>query len=69
MIQETIILKIMKEVMKMSNSQIIILIFCVIAIVLAIWNLVAALQTEEFKKYRKELKEKEEKKDYYGRLK
>ena len=53
----------------MSNSQIAVLIFCVVAIVLAIWNLVVALQTEEFKKHRKELKEQEEKRDYYGRLK
>ena len=69
MIQEIIFLKIMKEVMKVSNTQIIILVFCAISIVLAIWNLVVALQTEEFKKYKKERKEQEEKKDYYGRLK
>ena len=50
----------------MSNSQVAVLIFCVVAIVLAIWNLVVALQTEEFKKQRKQRKEEIEKKEYYG---
>lgn len=54
----------------MSNSQIIILIFCTILIVLAIWNLILYIEIEYMgKTNKKELKELEEKRDYYGRLK
>ena len=49
----------------MSNSQIVIIIFITVVIVLAIWNLVLAIQNLKLEKYKKE----EEKKDYYGRLK
>jgi cell division protein FtsL len=60
----------------MSTSQVLILIFCTIVIVLAIWNLVLALQNlkiqdkiEEYNKKQKEKREMEAKADYYGRLK
>ena len=46
----------------MSKEQITIIIFITIVMVLAIWNLVLSLQNRK-------IKELEEKKDYYGRLK
>ena len=46
----------------MSKEQITIIIFITIIMVLAVWNLVLSLQN-------KKIKELEEKKDYYGRLK
>lgn len=47
----------------MSVEQITIIIFITIIMVLAIWNLVLSLQNRKIEKI------KEEKKDYYGRLK
>lgn len=47
----------------MSVEQITIIIFITIVMVLAIWNLVLSLQNRKIEKI------KEEKKDYYGRLK
>ena len=49
----------------MSNSQAIVLLFCGVVVVLAIWNLVLSIHNLKLEKY----KEEEEKKDYYGRLK
>lgn len=49
----------------MNKEQVVIIIFITIVLVLAIWNLVIAIQNEKIKKYKKE----EEKKNYYGRLK
>lgn len=52
----------------MSTSQVLILIFCSIVIVLAIWNLVLALQNMYLENYlkRTEIKKEEEKRKYYG---
>ena len=47
----------------MSVEQITIIIFITIVMVLAVWNLVLSLQNRKIEKI------KEEKKDYYGRLK
>lgn len=47
----------------MNKEQITIIIFITIIMVLAIWNLVLSLQNRKIEKI------KEEKKDYYGRLK
>lgn len=47
----------------MSVEQITMIIFITIVMVLAIWNLVLSLQNRKIEKI------KEEKKDYYGRLK
>lgn len=49
----------------MSTNQAIVLLFCGVVVVLAIWNLVLAIQNLKLEEYKKE----EEKKDYYGRLK
>ena len=46
----------------MSKAQVVIIIFITIVLILAVWNLVLSLQN-------KKIKELEEKKDYYGRLK
>ena len=56
----------------MSTKQIILLVISTIMMVLAIWNLVLYVQIEYLgisKKNKKNKKEIEEKKDYYGRLK
>lgn len=55
----------------MNTKQIIILVITTIILVLAIWNLVLYIQIEYLgiSKKKKELKELEEKRDYYGRLK
>lgn len=47
----------------MSVEQITIIIFITIVMVLSVWNLVLSLQNRKIEKI------KEEKKDYYGRLK
>lgn len=47
----------------MSKEQVVIIIFITIVMVLAVWNLVLSLQNRKIEKI------KEEKKDYYGRLK
>lgn len=47
----------------MSNIQVIILIIVAVIVVLAIWNLYLGLQNRKIDKI------KEEKRDYYGRLK
>jgi hypothetical protein len=54
----------------MSTKQIILLVISTIMMVLAIWNLVLYIQIEYLGiSKKKDIKEDEEKKDYYGRLK
>lgn len=54
----------------MSIGQIIALTIVILAMVLAIWNLILYIEIEYMgKTNKKELKELEEKRDYYGRLK
>lgn len=61
----------------MSTNQAIVLLFCGVVVVLAIWNLVISIQNmineKKFNKYKQCIKENdkeiEEKKDYYRRLK
>ena len=52
----------------MSTSQVLILVFCTIVILLAIWNLVLAVQNMYLENYlkRNENKKEEEKRKYYG---
>ena len=50
----------------MSNSQIVIIIFITVVMILAIWNLVLSIQNMKINKIKKD---EEEKKNYYGRLK
>lgn len=54
----------------MNTKQIILLVITTIVLVLAIWNLVLYVQIEYLGISKKnKIKEDEEKKDYYGRLK
>lgn len=56
----------------MNTKQIILLVISTIMMVLAIWNLVLYIQIEYLgmsKKNKKDIKEEEEKRNYYGRLK
>lgn len=54
----------------MNTKQIILLVISTIMMVLAIWNLVLYIQIEYLgMSKKKEIKEEEEKRNYYGRLK
>ena len=54
----------------MNTKQIILLVITTIVLVLAIWNLVLYIEIEYLgRSKKKDIKELEEKRDYYGRLK
>lgn len=53
----------------MNTKQIILLVISTIMMVLAIWNLVLYIQIEYLGISKKNKKEEEEKRNYYGRLK